>query len=117
MSEVIAETSPDLFPVPAVIRFDNAAAVRRAGEAFLDGCAGECRFSLAALQESNSVVVALLLAWLRRAHQQNRRIRFADVPADLLNIIDLYGLTELLSLDGGSAGTTVAEPPPNLENA
>jgi len=112
----MSKAQPAVFPVAELIRFENAAAARQAGEAFLDGCDGDCRFSLAALQESNSVVVALLLAWFRHAHQQDKRIRFVDVPADLLNIIDLYGLTELLPLNGVPVVSAAAEPPPNLEN-
>jgi len=106
---------PADFPVPELIRFGNAAAVRHAGEAFLDQADAAVRFDLAALRENNSVVVALLLAWVRRADQLGRSLLFVNVPADLRNIIELYGVSGILPLDGAGSGSawTVADDGPD----
>jgi phospholipid transport system transporter-binding protein len=100
------------FRVPERVRFDNAVTVRQAGERFLDEAAtGPVRISLGQLAERNSVVVALLLAWVRHARERGRTVQFVDVPDDLRNIIELYGVAGILPLEGGGAGTawTVAD--------
>jgi ABC-type transporter Mla MlaB component len=94
------------YRVPAVVRFANAAEVRLAGERFLEQAQGPVRISLAELRENNSVVVALLLAWVRRARALDRALRIVDVPGDLLNIIELYGVAGVLPLEQGASGTT-----------
>lgn len=90
------------FRVPAAIDFTNAPAVRRAGEDFLATTSGRARISLAALGQHNSVMVSLLLAWVRRARELERTIEFVGVPEELRNIIDLYGVTDILPLESGS---------------
>lgn len=93
------------FQVPEIVRFDNAAAARLAGELFVDQGPAEIQVSLAPLRKSNSVVVAMLLAWVRHARARNKTLRFVDVPGDLRNIIELYGVAGILPLeDGSSAG-------------
>lgn len=106
MASVAAE-----FRVPERVRFDNAATVRQSGEQFLDAATGPVRISLGQLAERNSVVVALLLAWVRHARARGTTVQFVDVPDDLRNIMELYGVAGLLPLEGGGAGTawTVAD--------
>jgi len=101
---------PAEFQVPAIIRADNATAVRQAGERFVDEGPAEIEISLAALAANNSIVIALLLAWVRRARARGKVLRFVAVPDDLRNIIELYGVTEILPLDGAGspAGTAWA---------
>jgi len=91
--------------LPDAVRHDDAGAVRLAGERVLDEAPDGVEFSLASLKESNSVVVALLLAWVRYARTRNKSIRFVDVPDDLRNIIELYGVADILPVEGGSAGS------------
>lgn len=93
------------YRVPAVVRFANAAEVRLAGERFLEQAQGPVQISLAELRENNSVVVALLLAWVRRARALDRVLRIVEVPGDLLNIIELYGVATVLPLEQGASGT------------
>jgi len=93
------------YRVPAVVRFANAAEVRLAGERFLEQAQGPVRVSLAELRENNSVVVALLLAWVRRARALDRTLRIVEVPGDLLNIIELYGVAGVLPLEQGASAT------------
>jgi phospholipid transport system transporter-binding protein len=91
--------------LPDAVRHDDAGPVRLAGERVLDETSGGVEFSLAPLKESNSVVVALLLAWVRYAQMRNKSIRFVDVPDDLRNIIELYGVADILPVEGGSPGS------------
>lgn len=93
------------FRIPEIVNFDTAAAVRLAGERFVDQAPAVMRVSLAPLRESNSVVVATLLAWVRHARACAKTLSFVDVPGELRNIIELYGVAGILPLeDGSSAG-------------
>jgi len=107
------------FQIPDIVCFDNAAAVRLAGEQFVDQGPAVMRVSLAPLRESNSVVVAMLLAWVRHARARAKTLRFVDVPGDLRNIIELYGVAGILPLeDGGSAGVwSVADDEADIRTA
>jgi phospholipid transport system transporter-binding protein len=91
------------FRMPGVVRFANAGAVRAAGEQFLDDAPDAARISLAELEENNSVVVALLLAWVRHARGLGRTLCYTHVPGDLRNIIELYGVADILPLEDGSS--------------
>jgi phospholipid transport system transporter-binding protein len=104
----LAGASASAFRLPDSVRYDNVLAVREAGERALDEAPDGVEFSLAPLRESNSVVVALLLAWVRHARARSKSIRFVEVPADLRNIIELYGVTEILPLEDGGAASAWA---------
>lgn len=94
------------FELPSAVRFDNLQAVRVAGEAYLDGPAdvqgdGRIRdavFDLSPLSECNSAAVALLMAWVRYAHAHGRSVAYVDPPVDLVNIIDVAGLSQTLPI-------------------
>jgi ABC-type transporter Mla MlaB component len=72
--------------------------LRDDGEQFIRDDLESPIFSLTGLEVSNSVAVALLLGWFRRAHRLGKAIVFTDIPADLLNIIEVSGLSEVLPL-------------------
>ena len=86
------------FALPGAIHFDNLAAVRSAGESYLDEQSDAAVFDLSSLSECSSVAVALLMAWVRYAHACNKTVVYAGVPEDLSNIIDVSGLTETLPM-------------------
>ncbi|MBX3705117.1 MAG: STAS domain-containing protein [Pseudomonadales bacterium] len=104
----MAGTAATVFAVPEAVGFQDAAATRHAGEAFVDHGPDEVDFDLSGVRASSSLVVALLLAWLRHARGRGKQVRFLDPPADLRNIIELYGVTELLPLVG-EAGEKMKE--------
>ncbi len=49
---------------------------------------------LAGVTEIDSAAVSLLLEWRRQA--QNPTLRFAQLPAALKSLADLYGVTDLI---------------------
>lgn len=51
---------------------------------------------LAGVTEVDSSAVSLLLEWQRQALQRGTRLRFAHLPASLMSLAALYGVTELL---------------------
>ncbi|MFM7120321.1 MAG: lipid asymmetry maintenance protein MlaB [Gammaproteobacteria bacterium] len=100
---------------PKRLAYADAASVRADGERRLTGASAGLRVSLADLLDHSSIVVAVLLAWVRHAKGLGRGLTLVDVPAELRNIIDLYGVAPLLPLEaGGDAGAwaPAAEPLP-----
>lgn len=59
--------------------------------------APEVTVDLEGVTEVDSTAVSLLLEWRREAGRQRRRIRFANLPGNLMSLAKLYGVTELLS--------------------
>ena len=51
---------------------------------------------LGAVTEVDSAAVSLLLEWRRQAAKAGRTIEFANVPANLRSLAELYGVLELL---------------------
>ena len=51
---------------------------------------------LSEVSEMDSALLALLLAWLREARQQERALGFANLPESLRTIARLYGVDRLL---------------------
>lgn len=86
------------FRLPGSVSFDNFTDVRTAGEHAISENGNECVLSLSGLGQSNSIAVALLVAWFRFANSHGKSIVYVDVPEDLRNIIEVSGLTEVLHL-------------------
>jgi len=64
--------------------------------------------SLAGVDRVDSAGVAVLLAWKRRAAAEGRALSFADVPASLAALAELYGVVELLAPGTGRSPAPVA---------
>lgn len=60
--------------------------------------------SLAGIKEGNSVLVSLMLVWLRRARLAGVGILFVDTPPLVVNLIEFTGLDEVLPMVPGTAG-------------
>jgi len=53
---------------------------------------------LQGVERTDSAGLALLVEWQREANQQQRNIRFQNIPSQMLAIARLSGVDELLSL-------------------
>jgi ABC-type transporter Mla MlaB component len=84
------------FALPRSVDFQGFDGTRCAGEAHVDEQTDEALFDLSTLEEYNSAAVALLMAWLRYAHAQGKSVVYAGAPAELLNLIDVGGLSGTL---------------------
>jgi ABC-type transporter Mla MlaB component len=60
--------------------------------------------SLAGVKDGNSVLVSLMLVWLRRARHAGVGILFVDTPPLVVNLIEFTGLDEVLPMAPGTAG-------------
>lgn len=55
----------------------------------------------------DSSAVALLLEWRRQAASRGKTLEFVNLPANLVALASLYGVTELIAAnDGGGSGPT-----------
>ncbi|TFH12104.1 MAG: STAS domain-containing protein [Nitrosomonadales bacterium] len=53
---------------------------------------------LAQVTAVDSSAVSMLLEWQRKAHEQNQKLYFSNMPKNLKNLAQLYGVTELIPL-------------------
>jgi len=75
---------------------DNARALLEQGRARI--VSGEQVFDLSAVSDADSSAVAVMLGWLRHAALTGTVIRFVGVPAGVLSLAELYGVSDLLPL-------------------
>ncbi len=74
----------------------NAVSVSEAGLQAIH--AGSEQIDMTPLQIVDSAAVAVMLAWQRQAQSLNRSLQFIGVPASLISLISLYGLTDFFKL-------------------
>jgi len=53
---------------------------------------------LAQVTEVDSSAVSMLLEWQRKAQKNNQRLCFSNIPENLKNLTQLYGVDELVPL-------------------
>ncbi|MDD4912647.1 MAG: STAS domain-containing protein [Sideroxydans sp.] len=61
--------------------------------------AEHCVIDLEKVDAVDSSAVSLMLSWVRQAHLQKKSVSFAHAPKNLHSLVELYGLTEVLSLN------------------
>ena len=84
------------FAVPSRVLLDDAAGVMQAGDAAVT--AGETQIDLAAVTQSDSSLLACLLAWRRTAQAAGTRLAVLNPPTGLRGLAALYGV-EALTLE------------------
>lgn len=57
---------------------------------------GALEIDLAAVSDVDTTALSLLFEWLRRAHAQQCRLSFANLPQNLVSLATLYGVLELI---------------------
>ncbi len=60
---------------------------------------GDIDIDLQDVERADSAGVALLVEWQRTARQQQQKIRFQNIPSQMLAIARLSGVDELLALN------------------
>ena len=79
------------------IGMNNAAAIAAAGIEAIRG--GDAAFDLSAVRTCDSSAVAVVLAWQREAEARGGQLRLSGLPAGLLSLATVYGVSSLLGLD------------------
>lgn len=82
--------------VKAPLVMNNARGLLEAGRSALQP--GEQVFDFSEVTEADSSALAVMLGWLRAASRSQSTVRFANIPAGVRSLAELYGVTELLPL-------------------
>ena len=82
--------------VKAPLVMNNARGLLEAGRSALQP--GEQVFDFSEVTEADSSALAVMLGWLRAASLSRSTVRFANIPAGVRSLAELYGVTELLPL-------------------
>jgi phospholipid transport system transporter-binding protein len=86
--------SGERWNVQGPLTIDSAAMMLAASQA--SPLPGSGVVSLRGVAVVDSSAVAVLLAWRRRAIEEGKSLRFADVPESLAALAQLYGVEQLL---------------------
>ena len=81
--------------VEGPITIDNVVSVVANGVALFDG--EDVTIDLGRVTEADSAAVSLLLEWRREAAGRRLQIRFLNTPQNLQSLMQLYGVSELMS--------------------
>jgi phospholipid transport system transporter-binding protein len=81
--------------VEGSITIDNVVSVVVSGVALFDG--EDVTIDLGQFTEADSAAVSLLLDWRREAARRRLQIRFLNMPQNLQSLMQLYGVSELMS--------------------
>jgi phospholipid transport system transporter-binding protein len=81
--------------VEGSITIDNVVSVVASGVALFDG--EDVTIDLGRVTEADSAAVSLLLEWRREAARRRLQIRFLNMPQNLQSLMQLYGVSELMS--------------------
>ena len=76
------------------IAMSNAAELAAAGRAGI--AEGDAEFDLSAVTRCDSSAVAVLLDWQREATARGVELRVTGVPAAVMSLAEVYGVTALL---------------------
>ena len=87
-----------MFQMPKVISFDNAEEVKQLGRDHIAGLQSPIEIDVSAIEQANSLAVAILSAWQRTATLQDKSIVFVNLSQELRNIIALSGLDDVLAI-------------------
>lgn len=91
------ERAGDSVRVSGAMTYGNARRLLELGLAQIDG--GATRFDLAPVRELDSASLSVVFAWQRAAAARGSRLAFANPPPSLLTLAELYGVSQLLTLD------------------
>ena len=80
--------------VSGAITLGNAATLLEEGRRHI--AEGVQTIDLGEVNEMDSALLAVLLAWLRDAHGRERKLSFINLPESLRTIAQLYGVDRLL---------------------
>ena len=74
----------------------NARSLLEAGRALMQP--GEQVFDFSEVSEADSAAIAVMLGWLRMASLSRSTVKFAQIPAGVRSLAELYGVSDLLPL-------------------
>lgn len=91
------------YQVRGRVGFGNLMQIRKEGEAAIAAAGDQVVVDLSGIENGNSAAVALLMAWFRAAEALEKSIRFVGARAEVRNIVELSGLTDVLPMEAAGA--------------
>jgi ABC-type transporter Mla MlaB component len=90
------KTEPGRIIIEVGIRFDNVQTVSESVLRHLQD--KKVAIFFCKTERYDSSVLAAIFAWLRKAQDDGIDLVFSEVPEEILDLADLYGIQELLSI-------------------
>ena len=84
--------------VSGVIDVNNAMQLKAQGEALIKKLENSITIDLSGIEQSGSVGVSVMLAWMRMASAEGKDIQFQDMPAKMFDVARVSGLDEVFPL-------------------
>ena len=94
------ELAAGQYQLEGTVNATNAATIRDEVDVVLAREAADADsvevFDLGAVVEGNSLLIGLMMGWLRQAQRHEKRIAYRAVPVRLYELIEFYGLDAVL---------------------
>ena len=97
MSSLILDSKNNLIQISGDLSFSTVSHILEQSTTMFAAIT-ELDIDLAEVNRSDSAGLALLIHWIRLAKQDNKKIVFHNVPAQMMAIADVSGLDELLPI-------------------
>ncbi len=97
----LSELGPGNLALVGELDFDSVASLLEQGLAKLNS-ADALVLDLSGVTRANSAGLALLLEWLEQGRRRGVDLRFANLPASLVDIARISNATDLLPVEPGS---------------
>ena len=91
----MTETQPGQYQVQGQIDFDTVLDLKTAGDEAIILHRQVC-FDLASVTSAKSVILALVLHWMRSAKTNKTTMTLKNIPSNIQQIIPLMGLEEMM---------------------
>ena len=100
----LSEAGAGRYGLQGSVTAEDVPEIRRQVDAILraDSDNDEPRIiDLAGVVDGNSLLIGLMMGWLRLAVREEHRIRYVGTPVRLYELIEFYGLEKVLPLSTG----------------
>jgi phospholipid transport system transporter-binding protein len=87
--------SAGFYSLVGELSFDTVPTLMAAGEQLFQS-GGEVTLDLSRLERSDSAGLALLMSWLRQARKNQSRLKFQQIPEQLLRLARVSAVDQLL---------------------
>jgi anti-anti-sigma regulatory factor len=97
----IAPRAEGRYELSGSVDFAGAAKARADVEKLIDERDGVLVLGLGGLTEGSSLMVALMMGWVRYARRADRNVEYVDVPPKLQHLLEFTGLDTVLPIGKG----------------
>ncbi|MBV1906757.1 MAG: hypothetical protein KUG75_11820 [Pseudomonadales bacterium] len=88
-----------VFTISESVDYAGVALLMGKVEAFIDQCESRVQLRFTDIEVNNSLLVAMMMSWYRRAELAEKEITFHNLPLGLQKIIEISGLNGTLPIE------------------